>query len=245
MKLVVINSGSKGNGYVLYNEFEALMIECGVRFADFIKACNGAMTKVCGCLVTHEHGDHAAYAEQVIRHAIPIFCSRGTAGKIKAKEHLIRIIEAEKWYNIGGFSIFPIRATHDAAEPFAYVIIHKDIGTLLFATDTGEIPYKIDGLSTIMIECNYEEKRLLKGVKTGEIDEARAERVRASHLSQEQSIGFVKSNYNDKLMRVVLIHASAENIDAISAKNAVYEAVHVPVYIAEKGISINIGKEPF
>ncbi len=38
MKLTVLNSNSKGNCYILQNEHEALVIECGVKFSEVKKA---------------------------------------------------------------------------------------------------------------------------------------------------------------------------------------------------------------
>lgn len=56
MLLSVINSGSEGNGYVLQNENEALIIECGCKFMDCKKVLNWNIRKVAGCIISHEHG---------------------------------------------------------------------------------------------------------------------------------------------------------------------------------------------
>lgn len=56
MFLRVINSGSSGNGYILESENEALIIECGCKLIDIKKALNFNISKVVGCLVSHEHG---------------------------------------------------------------------------------------------------------------------------------------------------------------------------------------------
>lgn len=56
MLLRVISSNSRGNGYVLENDNEALVIECGCSFMDIKKALNFNIRKIVGCIVTHEHG---------------------------------------------------------------------------------------------------------------------------------------------------------------------------------------------
>jgi len=56
MVLSVINSNSKGNGYILENDNEALLIECGCRLLDVKKALDFNISKVVGCLISHEHG---------------------------------------------------------------------------------------------------------------------------------------------------------------------------------------------
>ena len=60
MKLNILGSDSRtGNCYILENDKEALVIECGVSFDKIKKALNFKLSKVCGCIVTHGHGDHA------------------------------------------------------------------------------------------------------------------------------------------------------------------------------------------
>lgn len=56
MLLRVISSGSKGNGYVLENDNEALIIECGCSFKDVKIALSFNIRKIVGCIVSHEHG---------------------------------------------------------------------------------------------------------------------------------------------------------------------------------------------
>lgn len=55
-KLKCFGSSSSGNGYILENENEALLIECGCRFMDCKKAMNFQISKIVGCLISHEHG---------------------------------------------------------------------------------------------------------------------------------------------------------------------------------------------
>ncbi len=57
MVLKVISSGSKGNGYILENDNEALLLECGCNFKSVNEAINFNVSKISGCLITHEHLD--------------------------------------------------------------------------------------------------------------------------------------------------------------------------------------------
>ena len=66
MQLTILGSGSTGNGYVLQTEHEALVIECGMPRQDCLAALGYSTAKVQGCLVTHEHGDHAKYIEDYL-----------------------------------------------------------------------------------------------------------------------------------------------------------------------------------
>ena len=59
MKLNVIGSRSDGNAYVLQNAGEALLLEAGLPFKKTLEVINYELGNVVGCLVSHEHQDHA------------------------------------------------------------------------------------------------------------------------------------------------------------------------------------------
>lgn len=57
MMLNVINTGSIGNGYVLHNDTEALVIECGCSFMEVKKVLNFNIKKIVGAVISHRHLD--------------------------------------------------------------------------------------------------------------------------------------------------------------------------------------------
>ena len=76
MLLTVLGSSSKGNGYILDNGQEALILECGVNIKEAKKALQFNIRKVAGCVVTHQHNDHAGhiakYADLFHTLALPV-----------------------------------------------------------------------------------------------------------------------------------------------------------------------------
>ncbi len=64
MVLKVLGSSSKGNGYILENDTEALILECGVNIKEAKKALQFNVRKVAGCCVTHQHNDHAGHLDK-------------------------------------------------------------------------------------------------------------------------------------------------------------------------------------
>lgn len=56
MLLKCIASGSSGNSYALIMDKEILLIEAGVRLFEIKKHIDFQISKVVGCVVTHEHG---------------------------------------------------------------------------------------------------------------------------------------------------------------------------------------------
>ena len=54
-KLIVISSGSSGNGYILQCENESLVLECGMPLKDFEEAVNYKIDKWVGVFISHSH----------------------------------------------------------------------------------------------------------------------------------------------------------------------------------------------
>ena len=131
MKLTVLASGSSGNGYLLEGRNSALIIECGVKPAELFKRTGVKPGKIAGCLVSHEHGDHAAYVDMYAALGLRIYASRGTIeqsirpGSL-ARFHILVPMESKV---IGEFIVRPFDVRHDAAEPLGFVAFrdrHED-----------------------------------------------------------------------------------------------------------------------
>lgn len=51
-----MGSSSSGNGYAICSDNEIILLECGVREKDMLKAIDYKTKNVVGCLISHEHG---------------------------------------------------------------------------------------------------------------------------------------------------------------------------------------------
>ena len=56
MRLRVVDTGSKANGYILGNDEEVLLIEAGCSFMDVKKALDFNIRPICGLICSHSHG---------------------------------------------------------------------------------------------------------------------------------------------------------------------------------------------
>ncbi len=257
MKLTVINSGSKGNCYILHNEREALMLEAGAPFREVLRAVGPAVcSSIRGCVLSHEHGDHAKYVKDVLDHAIPVYATPGTIDALKGKKSKIcrpvgftsdlswLVDEETPWMieRIGGFWVFPFKTIHDSASPCGFYIKHADFGNLLFATDTKFIPNRFKDLTNIMIECNYDDGRL--AART-DIPDSLKDRIRMSHMSVDTCIEALKANDMSKVCKIILIHISEGDGDVRSFEERVEKEVHKRTVAAVKGREIEISDTPF
>ncbi len=231
LTIKAIASGSRGNAYLLDDGAEhQLLLECGIPFAKLIKALRFDISKLSGCLVTHEHKDHSHAIADVLRYGIDVYCSGGTAEACKVVgHHNLHVVTVKKPVVLPGFSVLPLRAEHDAAEPLLYLIRGSGF-LLLFATDTYYIRYKMpEDLTHIMIECNYSMERLNENINGGEIDSARKQRILHSHMNLNTLREFIKANEFKRLEQIYLIHLSRENSDADAFVREIEMVTGVPV----------------
>ena len=244
MTLTVLDSGSRANGYVLHDDREALVLECGCTYSKCLEAIGFNRRKIVGALVTHEHGDHCSYIEQYLEAAIPTLTSKGTAENWAYKRPIRpRIVECFKTYELGGFKVMAFDTQHDSAEPIGFLIQHDSIGTLLFATDTYYLKYKFDDLTQVMIECNYDKGILERNVETGVVKPFVKDRIKQSHMSLETTISTLKANDISRVNNVVLLHLSSNNSDSDMFKDTVEQEIGKVVTIARKGVSLSFKKE--
>ena len=246
MRLLVLKSGSSGNGYVLYNDREALIIECGVSYDTCLKALKFKRGIIVGALVTHEHGDHSKYVEQYLEAAIPVYLTQGTSSQLSyKKDRRPFIIEKNKVFSVGRFLILAFETKHDCKEPVGFLIRHPEMGQTLFATDTYYLPYKFEGLSHVMIECNYDNHIIDKNVEDGIVPSLVRDRVNESHMSLETCIDTLKANDLSSVNNIVLLHLSSKNSDPELFRRVVESETGKLVTVAKKGVDIPFDKEMF
>lgn len=239
MKLHVLGSNSKGNGYILEGKSQTLLLECGLPLKDVKEALNFDLTKVVGVLVSHAHGDHAKYANDYARNGIKLWSNIELIDK-----SLLQPIETGKQYTIGEFKVIPFAVKHDV-PCLGFLINHPESGNILFVTDTHYIPNRFKGLNQILIEANYEAAILDNNLWNGKIDNMRYQRVLRSHMSVETCVEALKANDLKGVQNIVLIHLSPQNSDADLFKSKVVEATGKNVHIALKGLVIDFNKNPY
>lgn len=228
-----IASSSKGNGYYVSNGPSHLLLEAGVKL-DKLRDAGINLVLLDGCLVTHEHGDHAKYVKDIASYT-NIYSSKGTLEKfdLGLNEYKKNILELNKPKDIGTFTVIPFEVQHDAAEPFGYLIYSKPTKEkILFATDTYYIKNKFKGLTHIMIECNYSGEIVKKNLEKG-MPEVRVKRLFTSHFELSNVIKFLKVQDLSTVKEIYLLHLSDGNSDAKLFKEAVQKATGKVVYVCD------------
>lgn len=244
MNLNILGSSSSGNCYIFENETEALILEAGITAKRVKMALGFNLSKVVGCLISHEHGDHAKHAHELGKLGITAYASAGTIEAI-GSTYRTHVLKPKVKHLIGGFTVLPFPVEHDVREPFGYLIHHPDMGNVLFATDTYFLQYTFAGLNNILIEANYALDILDEKVAKGSVHIAQRQRVLTSHMDIETCKEVLKANDLSTVNNIVLIHLSDSNSDAARFKREVKELTGKRVHIAEPDLVIPFNKTPF
>lgn len=180
---------------------------------------------------SHPPLDHSKSLNDFKAMGIPVFTPYTNTNKYR---------DAMKYggFMIQAFALTTIdnRWTHTNADGtecpcYGFLITHKEMGKLLYITDTELIKWRFKGINHILLGVNYDKDLV-------DTDNPKANHVFRGHLSIDTACDFVKANDSDSLQNVIMCHLSNENADKDSfiakMKNAVNGA---NVDVAEQGKS--------
>lgn len=246
MVLSVINSGSEANGYIIQNDSEALILECGCKLSETKKALDWNVRKIVGCLISHEHLDHAGRLSEYMKSGIPVHSAFQTQTALETiiGERTTAISPLKK-IQIGNFTVTPFNVPHDPdIECYGYLIEHEEMGKLLFLTDLEYCKYNFSkqNVNHILCECNYD-----KDLVDENYENSLRNRVLKTHMELRTFLNFISTNDNPALRNVVLLHLSEKNGNPVGFLQKTKETVKygADCYIAEKGLEVDLSLCPF
>lgn len=231
IEITALASSSKGNCYRVTDGHTPLLLECGINYREIQKGLNFRMSEVAGCLVTHEHGDHCKSIKDVLKAGIDCYMSAGTSGAIGVDHHRINKVAAKKQFTLGTWTILPFDVQHDVSEPLGFLLVNQVGEKLLFATDTYYIKYRFQGLTHIMVECNYSMVVLNENIATGCVPKVMKNRLMQSHFSLENVKDFLLANDLSKVQEIWLLHLSDTNSDEKLFKEEIQKVTGKMVYV--------------
>lgn len=230
MKLKCIATGSTGNCYTLTSDSgETLILDCGISVKEIKKGLDWNIKGIVGVLCTHKHLDHSKSVADIRNMGIRVFNP--------ALDIFLDVV------HFGDFKIRPFdlttvdgRWTHTDADgtpcpTFGFLITHKEMGKLLYITDTELIKWRFKDINHILLGVNYDKDLV-------DTDNPKANHVFRGHLSIDTACDFVKANDSDSLQNVIMCHLSSENADSDSFIEKMKNAVNgANVDVAEQGKS--------
>lgn len=200
----ILSTGSKGNAVIIGG---VLLVDCGVPFKKIAPVKNDLKI----VLLTHIHGDH--FNRPTIRRlaqerpTLRWGCCGWLSGDLASivSPGLIDVMEPEKTYCYGAFSVSPVTVPHDV--PNCGWRIFSGDEQIFYVTDAGDLDgVEAKDYSLYMVEANHTESdiqtRANEKIKTGEF--AYEVRAAANHLSEEQAFDFIGRNAGPSSLYVFL-----------------------------------------
>lgn len=239
----VLGSSSAGNGYIVEAGGKYLIIEAGIHIDKVLSATGFNLRAIEGCIITHKHGDHYKFHKQYIDAGIKLYASSGTFGELN--HHNLTAIKAASTFQVGEFRILPFDIVHDVPEPFGFLINHSEIGTMLFMTDSKYVSHRFKKLNHVFIEVNYDDDKILDKVFDRKLHGSLANRIKENHMSLNDCCSILENQDLKMVDRIVLLHLSSSNADAVKFKNTINSKTGKEILIATPGQVFDISLNPF
>lgn len=238
--MTVIATGSMGNAYALRAGGETLLLEAGVKAGCIVRAIGYDVTHVVGCLVSHEHSDHAKYAGTLSHYIAAVYGTEGVGASVDMMPTRFHAVQPGRLMRLGGFTVVAMPTVHDV-PCLAYVIRHQEMGTLLFATDTPYLDFTVRGINHVMLEADYEQDLLERNLQEGMIDQRRHDRVVLNHMHIGTTCDTLRRlDAGHTLRTATLVHPSTLNADRRHMERLATEATGLPVRCARAGLTVEM-----
>ena len=234
MKILVIESGSKGNATLVIDKGRVLLIDMGINLCTLKEALTNEgmnLYNINAMLLTHEHSDHTSGIKYLP--PLDIYCTAETY----ESENIHPIIPYEK-FKIEHFEITPVSTSHDVKNPIGFVIKNES-EKLVYLTDTGKVLSrtlaKIKNADYYVIESNHDVEMLLNTNRPYFLKK----RILSNngHLSNEQSAIAMTKCVGKKTKQIILAHLSEEANDPSVALKT-YKKIFKTAKISTKNIEI-------
>lgn len=208
MKFEAFASSSKGNVYIVSDGESRILLDCGLNRKKLLQAV-GSLVGLNGCLVSHEHKDHAGCADKLLADMVPVYMTRGTAEALELPDSLMELaieIKAGEQFTVGSIDILPFETFHDAAEPVGFCMQSRIDGDILvYAIDTVNLPYQFPGVGVLAVEANFEQAILDRCEK---MPEKVRHRVANTHMEIDVLCGILRRMDLSRCREIHLMHLS-------------------------------------
>jgi phosphoribosyl 1,2-cyclic phosphodiesterase len=213
-----LNSGSNGNCYYIGNNEEAVLIDAGLSCRETerrMRRLDLPLSRVRAIFISHEHDDHIRGLEVLSRrYQLPVYITEPTLLQCRfpPDPSLVKTFRAGEAVAIGDLSILPFAKTHDASDPYSFVVSSSTIRIGVF-TDIGVV---CDSLIRHFTQChaafletNYDEEMLEKGRYPWPLKN----RIRGGqgHLSNRQALELFAAYRPPFMSHLLLSHLSRDN----------------------------------
>lgn len=244
MRIAILGSSSSGNSTFVEVGNNKILIDVGFslkKIEEKLLAIGESIKNINAVFITHEHGDHIKSLGPIIRkYDLDVYIHNDSFEYIKNKigkydENKIKILKERKIY-LNNAYITNFDLEHDACHCLGYTF-EENNKKFVYITDAGYVSkimiYNAQNADVIAIESNYDLDLLMNGPYPWDIKN----RIKSKygHLSNQDTLNFLKKVYSEKLKKVFLMHLSNENnIEAIVVNNVRMEFKNLDIEVSNE-----------
>lgn len=222
LKLKILGSSSKGNCFVLYDNDNNLIIDCGCK--NTIEKVD--ITKTMGILISHCHLDHCRDVRNIKEvYNDKFYSNKETLDTLPIIDSQKCITEYKVPFEINQFKIVPFKVYHDVPNN-GYLIKHMPSGMkTLYIIDTSSVSnLHFKDIDVFIIEANHSYEWLLE---KNELD-VKDYRTYGNqgHLAVEDTIEFLLNNINHNTKKIILTHIASSCEEYLETKEKVELAIN-------------------
>lgn len=238
-KIKVIETGSKGNAYLLYHNGDVILLDAGVSFKEIKKAMNYNLFDLRFGVVTHRHTDHMKSMKEMLDSGIVIISS----------DDVYRTVYMDDWeymawvqrvYDTRDWIVKSWEVDHDVPNQ-AYILYNrKTERKIAYITDTSHVTKLPATVDTLICEVSYCDEVI--DAKQNDLAE-RYLRLKRYHMSLarfKEMLLSMKQTDGYCLRHLVIVHLSNENSNAKQIREEVAEIIGFDPVLAENGMEIEV-----
>lgn len=219
MRIVNLYSGSKGNATLIEAGGATILIDAGRSaraLCTALTAVGSSIEAVDAIFLTHEHCDHTAALEVLLRHhPIPVHVTEPSARRLRGRESFYTLLVTHPplfTVELAGLRVQSFLSPHDSAMCVGYRLA-CDEGEIGYATDVGcvtdEVRAGLSGCGAVVLECNHDPDMLRWGRYPAELKARIASHD--GHLSNPDCAAFAAELIETGTRHLMLAHLSEEN----------------------------------
>ncbi len=225
MKICTLYSGSTGNAAFLKLAGVPFLVDAGKSARALCRALTAIgedIEHIRAILLTHEHSDHTAALDVLLKHhPMPVHLPRASADKLalRAPDHVLSCLVPHPpcfSVEIEGVEVSSFPTPHDSEGSVGYRFSfteNDERHTVGYATDTGHLSGELlDGLcgcEAAVIECNHDIEMLREGPYPTELK--RRILSRRGHLSNTDCATLAAHLAAHGTQHILLAHLSEQN----------------------------------
>lgn len=227
MRFCILGSGSAGNCALLQTETTRVLVDAGFsarKLSKLLAAVGESLDRIDAIFLTHEHGDHAAAVDGLVKFPhLQLFANGATARALQSPLDFRpswQIFETGTRFRFRDLEVQSFSVPHDAQEPVGFRFTHgfaDDLfspqRSLTWLTDLGFAPdhvrEHVHQSDVVVVESNHCSELLKADTKRPWSVKQRIS-GRHGHLSNQSTRELLQSSASARWQHVFLTHLSRD-----------------------------------